>query len=229
MKIITTTNGYETMVDDEDYGALLLTRWHGRKTPAGIYVTSTQTVPIGMHRVIMSAVGKTQIVDHKDGNPLNNQKHNLRICTYSQNSANRRVKKNKSGSLFLGVTFCNDKFQVEIAHARKREKVGSFIREIDAAQAYNEAAIIYHGEYARLNPIPSKQNYIPTCQDLVLDMHPRAYSNYIYTNKTWAIYIPCKIKNRIAITKGNSTEDLAWINAAHVIKAHECRTDKPTP
>lgn len=90
--------------------------------------------------------------DHKDGNGLNNQKDNLRICTKSQNGQNRR-KKEGCSSQFVGVTWSKKqkRWVAQIGIADRMTHLGSFIDERAAASAYNKAAVGMFGESAKLN------------------------------------------------------------------------------
>jgi hypothetical protein len=152
MKTIQLTQGFVTTVDDEDYKRLALYNWYVQNYRNLLYAATTirgKTYP--MHRFIMKVSGNKILVDHRDRNGLNNQKNNLRLCSTSQNSANRRVSK-KLHSNYLGVTKCNGSW---CAGSRKD---GKYFRkyyktEIEAAMGYNELATINHGEFANLNVI----------------------------------------------------------------------------
>jgi len=106
-----------------------------------------------MHRLIMKNPDNLD-VDHIDGDRLDNQKSNLRKATQSQNSMNQ---KNQSGrsSNFKGVCWHtrDHKHQAYIKINQKRKHIGYFDSEIEAAKAYNAAAIKYFGEFARLNDV----------------------------------------------------------------------------
>jgi hypothetical protein len=105
-----------------------------------------------LHREIMNAP-KRQIVDHKNGDSLDNRRANLRLATRSQNMCNRRKTKSKTSSRFMGVSFHKQKgkWAAYINLHNKRIWLGRFKTEIEAAKAYDEAAKKYHGEFARLN------------------------------------------------------------------------------
>ena len=91
-------------------------------------------------------------VDHIDNNPLNNQKYNLRICLLKDNSKNSTKRKNTS-SKYKGVYFetGTKKYKANIKVNYKTISLGRFTNEIDAAKAYDAAAIKYFGEFANLN------------------------------------------------------------------------------
>lgn len=157
MKEIRLHNGMVTKVDDSDYDFLNKFNWtahYHRKSRSWYAERNYNHKTILMHRVIMSCEdGK--IVDHADRDTLNNLRSNLRIATRSQNCANRRARKDKMTSQFLGVAFEKDrkKWTARIRKDLKGYRLGSFDSEIEAAKAYNQAAIKFHGEFANLNQI----------------------------------------------------------------------------
>jgi hypothetical protein len=109
-------------------------------------------VRILLHRVLLCAQ-TGEIVDHRDGNPLNNTRGNLRRCTHAQNMRNRKLNKNSSTG-FKGVYVDGGKsrkFRAEIKCDGQRIRLGAFDHAADAALMYRLAAIHYHGEFARFN------------------------------------------------------------------------------
>ena len=106
-----------------------------------------------IHRLIMNADVK-EVVDHINGDVTDNRRCNLRICTSQQNSCNRdKSITNTSG--YKGVSSEYGKWKASIQVNRKIFNLGRFATKEQAALAYNEAAIKYHGEFARLNIIAS--------------------------------------------------------------------------
>lgn len=156
MKIIKLSKKYETIVDDEDYEYLNQWKWYTFKSrPNLIYVTRRiNNKTIYLHRFILNITNKNTIIDHIDGNPLNNQKSNLRICTQSENMQNARKHKNCS-SKYKGVCWDKNrnKWIVNLDINKKRIHIGRFNLEKDAALAYNKAATKYFGSFAKLNEI----------------------------------------------------------------------------
>lgn len=100
-----------------------------------------------MHRVIFNTPEKT-FVDHKNGNPLDNRKANLRLANHSTNAMNMR--KHKGKSQYKGV--CFDKgWRVQIWKDNKKVFSASAPNERWAAMIYDLNAAALFGEYARLN------------------------------------------------------------------------------
>jgi len=90
------------------------------------------------------------MVDHKDGDGLNNQRSNLRRSSALQNSQNQRLsRRNKSG--FKGVFFKGPKWMASIRMNGRSTHLGMFDSAEAAALAYDAAAAAAFGEFARLN------------------------------------------------------------------------------
>lgn len=88
--------------------------------------------------------------DHRDLNRLNNRRKNLRSATTSQNVANRPLSSlNTSG--FKGVRRSRNKWRADIRQNGIKKSIGTFNNIVDAAKAYDAAAIQIFGEFARLN------------------------------------------------------------------------------
>jgi hypothetical protein len=106
---------------------------------------------IYMHRQILNAP-KGRIIDHKDGNGLNNTSDNLRFATKSQNGCNKQGRRNTS-SKYKGIAWNRrtKRWIATINVDKKRLHLGYFDSETDAAKAYDIAAKKYHREFACLN------------------------------------------------------------------------------
>ena len=115
-----------------------------------------------LHRAVLGMEpGDRRCVDHKDGNPLNNRLGNLRVCSPAQNTRNR-VKPVLScnglpTSRFKGVHLrkdratCPKRWIAGIGMNGKWKTIGHFRDEMDAAVAYDCAALEAYGEYAKTN------------------------------------------------------------------------------
>lgn len=152
MKRIPLTQGKFALVDDGWFEYLNQWKWFFHQGAAARFaaIEIKKRKMILMHRLITTAPNGFD-VDHKDGNRLNNQEDNLRVCSHQQNSMNRRkIKHNKTGYKGVRPTSAG-RFQAIIGLKGKTICLGTFDSPKDAALAYDKAAPIYHGEFARLN------------------------------------------------------------------------------
>ncbi len=158
MKTIPLTKGQFTVVDDDIFDELIKYKWQAKYNKctqsyyaAGYVYFKGKSYTTRMHRIIMGIDSRDIYIDHIDHDTLNNQRHNLRIATHSQNMANRRPNRN-AASKYLGVDYHNDKFRARITPKdRKQIHLGYFINEKDAALAYDKAAKELYGEFANPN------------------------------------------------------------------------------
>ena len=113
----------------------------GARTESGDYIK--------MHRLIMNISDPSVIVDHIDGNPLNNCRSNLRLVNYSQNHMNRRVGDNNTSGI-VGVNWHSARHQwrayISIDHHTIH--LGWFANKEDAIRARQEGERRYFGEYS---------------------------------------------------------------------------------
>jgi hypothetical protein len=99
------------------------------------------------------------LVDHRNSNGLDNRRANLRLATHTQNMHNCRKRKNAT-SRFIGVWLDKKRklWESAIMNDGKKIFLGRFKTDIDAARAYDKAALEYHKDFARLN-FP-RENYV---------------------------------------------------------------------
>lgn len=141
------------LIDDEDLGKVSLIKWRlmaGRNTAYAVgWDGKTQVL---LHRLIMSAKGREQSVDHINGDGLDNRRANLRICTIGENNANRAMQKRNAAG-YKGVSFDNraGRWHARITKDGKVYSLGLFGSKEEAAAAYDKAAKILHGQFARIN------------------------------------------------------------------------------
>ena len=113
-----------------------------------------------LHRLVADAFldnpNNHQFVDHIDRDRLHNDVTNLRWCSRSQNGMNRTKQSKPSSSNYKGVSWKtpNNKWCANIRVDGKLKHIGLFDSEVQAAVAYNNAAIQYFAEFACLNVIP---------------------------------------------------------------------------
>jgi hypothetical protein len=150
--------GRFTLVDPALFYQLNIFQWYADGKSEKIYAVrniisaNENSRTMRLHREIMN-VPPGILVDHRNGNTLDNRRTNLRLATCSQNSCNRQKTKSKTSSRFIGVSFDKHKvvWTAYISFHRKRIWLGCFKTEIEAAKAHDEAAKKHHGEFARLN------------------------------------------------------------------------------
>jgi hypothetical protein len=155
--------GREVLIDDEDYERVTHYSWrfdnHGYpKTQITQKInTDKKRIIIRLHRFILNLTNKDKIlIDHINGNILDNRKSNLRSVTYQQNSMNSKIRKNNRSG-YKGVTIDGKKYRSRITMNRKIINLGTYSTKEEAAKKYNEAALKYFGEYARLNVIKGEK------------------------------------------------------------------------
>lgn len=155
MKRIPLTQGKEALVDDQDYDYLMQWKWRVTSNGYAVWGDGHEHLVL-MHRDIAKRTYQRceARVDHIDRDRLNNQRHNLRLATQSENGANRGPNRNNTSG-FKGVFLHRHTglWRAEICKDRKRICLGYFTDKIEAAKAYNEAALKYFGEFAYLNPV----------------------------------------------------------------------------
>ena len=137
------------LIDDEDYPKVSKYIWH--IMALGYINGSVKNKRFYLHRFIMNAPSN-KVVDHINGNKLDNRKCNLRLCSIRDNVLNCKISKNnKSGT--SGVSFRKDrgKYRSYIMVNRKQIFLG-YYKEIKCAiDARKDAEIKYFGIFAHIN------------------------------------------------------------------------------
>lgn len=150
------TKGQYAIVDDADFDWLSQWKWYAQVNESGGFYAArriTRGKLIYMHRVINDTPEGLN-TDHRDGDGLNNQRHNLRTATQLQNMMNRRGKKrgtSKHKGVYLSVGSNKSKIWAAGIRINGRLKfLGRFATEDEAGQAYANAAKTHFGEYANI-------------------------------------------------------------------------------
>lgn len=150
--------GLFTIVDDDIYDLFAQTHWTAAREKTSHYATHYKRFEkvqqmFRLARLIMNPPPHLQ-VDHINRNTLDNRRANLRLATNQQNQFNQKLSKaNTSG--FKGVAFQKHSptkpWRAFVSVDKKKKHIGYFSTPIEAAKAYDEAAIKHYGEYAATN------------------------------------------------------------------------------
>lgn len=204
-KEITLTQGKISIVDDMDFEYLSDYRWyaglhHGywyaqtcSRGDSGKYIT------VRMHRKILG-VGIGVLVDHIDGDGLNNVRSNLRPATRAENSRNSRKQSNSTND-YKGITFDAraKKWQALIRADGKSVSLGYFDTPEDGARAYDAAAKKCFGEFAHVN-FPDESQVDSELSERLTHFQLARHNTSGYRGVTWDAEL-CKWRAGIHIAK----------------------------
>ena len=157
MKEIPLSRGYVALVDDDDFERVSAFKWsvsvrrgkHKTYTHAHRHVgPKKDRTTLSLHTFIMGH-HHGMMIDHADGNGLNNQKYNLRVATRGQNVANSQRRDN--AKKYRGTWRQKGGQFVAQVGSGPEKYIGTYETEEEAARAYDAAAVKKFGEFARLN------------------------------------------------------------------------------
>ena len=148
------TRGYEAIIDAADVP--LVDAWNWFAFPHGGTCYARRTEYSGgkisgilLHRVLLAAPADA-LVDHRDGNGLNNTRANLRIATFAENARNARLRKdNVSGYKGVYLESSSGRWKAGIRIGGKHHSLGYFATPESASAAYRDASARLHGEFGR--------------------------------------------------------------------------------
>jgi len=155
--------GYSVIIDDEDYDKIANgNMWQVHiceSNPYLIYfyrflprVGKNKRPREYLHRILCPGIG--DIVDHANGNTMDNRKSNLRRCSYAQNVQNRRITKGcRSG--YKGVSYFkrDNLYRARIRYNKKEIILGYRKTPEEAHELYKAKALELFGEYANFDSV----------------------------------------------------------------------------
>ena len=153
MKEIQLSKGFVSIVDDGDFEILSRSRWHAARNKCGTYYARgwDGLKKVLMHRVIMGAI-EVEIVDHKNGNTLDNRRVNLRAVSANVNAlSTKRYSNNTSG--YRGVVLDKRRnlyaaqLQVRENGVKRKIHLGYFPTPEEASRAYHAAVKERYGNF----------------------------------------------------------------------------------
>lgn len=173
-EVIETEDGHAVLVSVDTCERLKLRR-HKWRMGTLRYPYVWLGVAMLMHRMILGAT-KGQIVDHINGDPLDNRDENLRLCTQAQNCQNQKAGRKGQPNGYKGVSWDSGskRWMAAICVNRVRYYVGHYAHQERAAQAYDRAALALSGEFAALNFEPLRRSYKPRAPRLPVPRRAKA-------------------------------------------------------
>jgi hypothetical protein len=201
----------EVIVDTEEWDWIKNRAWHLQpgKRNGEFYAYSARDS--SLQKILLGIKGTDICIDHINHNSLDNRKSNLRICSPKENCRNsRKPNKKNSTSKYKGVFYSKGikKFMSVIGFDNKSIHLGVFLYEINAALAYNKAAIKLYGKFAYLNDLSNIKEF------------PKEPNKKIKTSKYRGVYYSKSRKKYVSVTnKKNKKFHLGCfkneIDAAH--------------
>jgi hypothetical protein len=116
----------------------------------GYIVVKINYVIYQLHRIIWklnTGNEPKELIDHKDGNKLNNRIENLREASQSECKLNNVVRKNNQVGI-KGLHIVRGKYRTTISHNGKQYNLGCFDTIEEASKVHQEASLKYHGEFS---------------------------------------------------------------------------------
>lgn len=142
-----TSSGVHFKFDLDDWDRVTRHSWSVLKS--GYLVCTYQQHQIRLQRLIVDAPDNGMVVDHINGNRLDNRKDNLRIASPKNNSRNLGIAKNNNTGVTGVSSTPNGKYRARIMVNRKEIRLGTFDTLEEAAQARRKGEDKYFGPYAR--------------------------------------------------------------------------------
>jgi hypothetical protein len=153
--LLDVAHGRTALLDAADVPLIEGRLWRTRKGKHTFYV-ETRDAQLGgrvstalLHRVLMTPPAG-MVVDHINGDGLDNRRQNLRVVSVAQNNLNSRVRRDSvsgvKGAFYRSRT---GRYYSRIKVAGRYVGLGSFLTAEEAADAYAKASALHHGEFGR--------------------------------------------------------------------------------
>lgn len=149
---------------DARHAELASTLWYAHWDPSGrrfyverrVYIAGRSHLEYLHRRVLALELGRPlapgERVDHRNGDGLDNRAVNLRLATRSQNAHNAGKRRDNTSG-YKGVSWIKPKkkWLARIKLRGRDRHLGYFATALEAAKAYDEACLYFHGSFARPN------------------------------------------------------------------------------
>ena len=143
--VVTASNGKTFLVDTADLDIVKRNSWCFSKT--GYLVANIDHHVIKLHRYLLNP-NADEVVDHINGDPTDNRRSNLRICTNTENIRNSSVSKNSKTGVLGVKKVQSGKYVATITVNRKYIHLGTFETVESAAAARRDAERIYFKDFS---------------------------------------------------------------------------------
>jgi len=163
--VIPLTKGQTALISPDDFDLIALHRWCVDMTSASIWYAHRGIYLGGgrkhckvrkrrmHHEIIGECPPRPMVVDHINGNGLDNRRGNMRVVTCGTNTQRGAPRPNPSG--FIGIRHddgcCGRPWMARISDHSKRIYLGCYSSAEEAARVYDAAARRLHGQHARAN------------------------------------------------------------------------------
>lgn len=222
LALVPLQDGFSAVIDASDADLVAGRSWHLTFNKNGSHKAVTTTImsnrskrTIKLHRAIL---GETRgLVDHRDGDVLNNRRSNLRACDAIQNAQNKhRSVRMKRGSLKGVVEVASGRFWATIQVNKRRKSLGTYETEELAGRMYDAAAVQFFGDFARPNFLdgvmlgPLRWHQQKLSYNTVIEFHGDAR-----ILRDWAKYLGITAKTLWARLKAGWSLDRALTEPFH--------------
>ena len=180
------------LVSDEDFDNVSKFKWTQHQKREKFYAeTSHNNTILSLHHHIIGKPAQNLVVDHINGNSLDNTRPNLRFATYAQNSQNRNTKREG----YIGIYFSEEKQHWRVYCGGNY--LGSFRDENEAALQYDKCAFIIFGEHAKTNGLIQFEEVTETLNDVLPAKEERTLpKNITFRQKTQRYYAQFEFKKK---------------------------------
>ena len=164
----------ESLCENEDFNELIACKWH---VDSDEYIRNS--IGVKMHQMVMQLRGKEvpkgYVIHHRNHLKYDNRYSNLEIVLVLQNGQSK-LKQIKSNSRYYGVALNGKKYKAQVTIEGVWHYIGTFEKEIDAAEAYDRF-IVHKGSFHELNRPDLKNQY--KSEPLVYPKIKQTKSDYI--------------------------------------------------
>lgn len=175
------------LVSPEDYDKVKGFRWYGQTYAKG----TINKKPTTMHQHLMGKAPKGMVIDHINGNGLDNRRENLRFASLSLNSQNKKVNKDNTSSKYIGVRKEGSKWRAVCV----RTHVGTYDTELEATRMHDTFALVHFSGHGKTNGLVTYEEVKHLkIEDIITKPVERSLPKHIYRSETGKYYTQTSYK-----------------------------------